>query len=166
VQGAVGSLRLDVIRFPSDWLGFEIGMRVGPVGSSVDARWDGGFEAAVDLAPLRWEGRWGGALILGAGAGVGSVRPVWLDEEVHAYPFALGRARFFPSRDLGLHAAFRFTPITTDALRVQAYELEAAVSVGLFQVGARGRIDLARGGDPERTYGGYWIGPFVGIGVY
>lgn len=165
-QGTVGTLRLDVLRFPLGWLGFEIGMRLGPATASIDQRFDGGLDAAALVAPLRWSRPWAGSVILGAGAGFGSSRPVWLEPGVHVHPTLLARLRLFPRRDVGLLASWRFTPVTSDALWVMAHDIESAVSIDWVQVGARLRLDEVTGGDPRRTYRGYWIGPFIGFAFF
>ena len=85
---------------------------------------------------------------------------------MHAYPTLLARLRLFPARDLGLHAMWRFTPITTDALWVMAHDVETALSIGWIQVGVRGRIEEVTGGDPRRVYRGLWLGPFIGLAIY
>jgi hypothetical protein len=170
-MGGGGGMVLDVLRFPVKHVGFEIGLYFGGVMETrKDQEVQLALDAAFDVAPLRWSGTWAGSLILGVGGGVASHRPAWLDTPIQGYPLLLARLRLFPTRDISLHAFYRFVPITTDApideLFVQTHDLELAVGIRWAQVGLRGHVRKATGGDPSRTYREMGIGPFFGAAFY
>jgi hypothetical protein len=171
-HGLSGAMDIGVARFrvkSAPWFGFEIGLRFGVLTSDDDDGLDGALEAAVLAAPARWQGALPGSFVLGLGGGISRGRPVWVPTGVHGYPLALARLRLWPSREISLHAQWRFTPVTTDMLDdlfVQVHEVEVAVGWKALQVAARCRIDEVTGGDPERFYRSLGCGPFVGMAFY
>jgi hypothetical protein len=170
-QGVDGHLYLDVMRFPLRWFGFEIDLEGG--GANAEGiPMTLGLRLAADFVPLRWSGGAFGSFILGVGGGVdvGDDR-TWIDDTVRAYPLLLARLRVFPSRAIGLSAAWHFVPITT-SLRLEekivlyTNQIEAAMSYGYMQFGARTYISTAIGGDPRRSYNEARFGPFFGAVFY
>jgi hypothetical protein len=170
-QGVDGNLYLDVLRFPLRWFGFEIDLEGGGA-NAAGIPMTIGLRLAADFVPLRWSGTAPGSIILGVGGGLdaGDDR-TWIDDTARAYPLLLARLRVFPSRAIGLSAAWHFVPITTSLLleeKIVLYtnQIEAAMSYGYLQFGARTYLSTAIGGDPRRTYNEARFGPFVGAVFY
>jgi len=165
----VGMIDLDVARFPHEHMGFEIHAHGGPIGFDENARVEIALAGAWLVAPLRWQGRAPGAFVLGLGGAFEFGRPAWFELPLHGAPYGLARLRVFPTETLGVQANYRYVPVTTDTLGelyLQEHDVELALSVGLLQVGARLRVDEARGGEPRRLYRSVGGGVFVGLVVY
>jgi hypothetical protein len=164
-HGLAGALRLEAIRFPSEWLGLEVDVSLGTT-TGIDRQMTFSLEGAALVAPLRWEGAFRGALLVGAGGGLeGAERPS-VDEDLRAYPLVLARVRIWPARAVSLHASFRFAPITSNELTTRFYKLELATGIHWAQIGARLDIEETTGGDPVRTYRELRYGPFFGAAFY
>jgi hypothetical protein len=167
-QVLVAVFDLDVVRFPHERFGFEIQLHGGPIGFDENARVEIGVSGAGLVAPFRWKGRAPGSFVLGVGGAFEFGRPVWLDPGFHGAPFGVARFRIFPTETVGLQTSYRFVPITTttDDLALQEHDVELGVSTGLLQVGARLRVDEARGGQPDRLYRSIGGGVFAGLVVF
>ena len=165
-QVLVGSIALDVVRFPHERLGFEIHLNGGPIGFDENAQVEIGLSGAGLVAPFRWKGRAPGSFVLGVGGTFEYGRPVWVEPGYHGAPFGLARFRIFPTETVGLQTAYRFVPITTNELALQEHDVELGVSTGLLQVGARVRVDEVRGGEPARLYRSIGGGVFAGLVVF
>jgi hypothetical protein len=164
-QGAGGTLRFHAVRFPTRWIGYEVKVGIGG-SSTASPEVNVALEGALTVAPLRWSGDLPGALVLGVGSGTEVGDQPSVDEGIRAYPLVLSSLRLWPTRQLGLHAAWRFAPITSNAILTNFHEIEAAMSIGLLQFGARVGIEQTTGGDPERAYRAFRLGPFIGLAGY
>ena len=170
-QGVDGDLYLELLRFPLPWFGFEIELEGGGA-TAAGIPMTIGLRIAADFVPLRWLGRTSGSFIVGVGGGVeGGNDRTWIDDTARAYPLVLARLRVFPSRAIGLSAAWHFVPITTSLLleeKILLYtnQIEAAMSYGYLQFGARTYLSTATGGDPRRAYNEARFGPFLGAVFY
>jgi hypothetical protein len=164
-HGVLGALRLDVVRFPVSYFGFEFDVLLGAT-PSYENEILAGIEGAALVAPVTWSGASRGSFIVGAGGGLeGAERPS-LDEELRLYPLILARARLFPSDTVSLHVSLRVAPITTNTLTTRLYKTEIAMGVEWANFGFRLDIEETRGGDPERTYREFRFGPFFGAAFY
>jgi hypothetical protein len=166
-QDGTGEIRLGLVRFPWDRVGFDLDLRLGiSVATGEDKRYEAGFDAAIDVAPLRWKGPWAGSLVLGAGAGIEASRPFWLEQRVQGYPLILARLRLLPAPAVPLLASWRFVPITTSAPWVRAHEIEVGAGYRWVQAGLRVRVSEVTGGDPQRTFRAIGFGPYFGAAFY
>jgi len=162
----VGNVYLDVTRFPTNRVGFEIHVHGGPVGIDENAQAEIALNGAGLVAPFRWKGDAPGSFVLGVGGAFELGRPVWLAPGFRGFPFALARLRVFPSESLGLQTTYRFVPITTDDALLQEHDVELSVSTGLLEIGLRFRLDEVTGGQPTRFYRSYGGGLFASLVVF
>ncbi|MFT3773524.1 MAG: hypothetical protein QM820_49745 [Minicystis sp.] len=163
-QGGAGTGRVDVRWFPSRPVGFEATAWYSLANQNTEL--GGGLQLALDVAPIRWSGPWGGGVILVAGGGFEVGNRSWMEKDVRAYPLTGLRLALWPTKTLTLRAAWDFLPVTTGALRASAHRIELSMGYRLLQFGARAGFMKTSGGDPVRTYGEMRFGGFVGVGFY
>lgn len=163
-QGGAGTGRLEARWFPWRYVGFEVNLWAG-VGH-LNAASNVGLQAAIDVAPLRWSGPWGGGIMLHAGGGVEFGDRSWLQEEVRGYPLLGARFVLWPAPRWSLRGGWEIAPIATNALRVRLQRAELAAGYRWGQVGVRASFSDATGGDPVRTYSEMRFGAFFGASWY
>lgn len=165
-QGGSATLALDGRWFPARHVGFEWALWYSFAHPSIEP--GAGLEAAVNVAPLRWSGAWGGGLMFAAGGGLAFGKLSWTDQDIRAYPLVGLRFITRPSRDVSLRAAWTWQPISAQRGELRVHEHQAEVSFGwkFLAIGARGTFSGTAGGDPVRTYAELRYSAFVGAGFF
>lgn len=163
--GTIAALDLDVMRFPSERVGIDLGFALAKVAvpyrgndSNHGRMWGG-----VDVALLRGAA---GSVIVGAGPGFEIGNRMWWTDSVRGYLDAGLRLRWFPARDVAVHANARADVIASGGPAATTFRSELLLGRGLFFFGARYERTQVESGTPRRVYVDHALGLSLSIGVH
>jgi len=172
-DGGVGAMDLDVTRFPHENIGFSFALGLGF--ASQGSQNNGGttnfnygrLESSIDFGLLSWSGPGKSGWSVGAGfGGAFGKNRYWYAEKGVGYPILRTNLRLWATRDVSLHAAYQWLPSSTGDAPVRSHRFEAAVGIGLMQLGARLELVSTQRGVPIRTYVDRETSLFVAFAVY
>lgn len=160
--GSSGSLGVGAELFLFPAFGFELEVDLGNFRTAnvVDSS-AALLRLGVDLAPIRWKGRWGGSIAIAGGGTMDAAKHVWLYDGVRVFPYAGVRFDIQPSDVTDLRASYDYVPISTGALDITEHHVELAMCIHYVQFGLRAGSLSASGGDPGRKYGELSLGSFI-----
>ena len=141
---------------------------VGRGGGGFDRNYWGRFELAGFTPLYRRDGPGGGSWLLGAGIGAAVGDRFWW-EMVRVYPYVMSRFTHLFDRTISATVAWTCAPGDSSAISRGLWAMEnrfeTSLGVGLFAAGIRVGASSVVGGDPQRLYGDFEFGIFLGLGV-
>ncbi len=164
-RGSAIALDFEVMRFPSEFAGFEIGFLWGgtavPWGNKATTyRIEGALDGVLFASPR-------GSVIVGLGPGLElGDRLWWAHDGVRGNVAGLLRTRLFPARDLAIHANARLDLFATGDLASRTLRGELLFGWSLGMLGVHWTRTWVSGGAPNRTYVDDQVGVSISLGIH